>query len=189
MVFRACREGKMMVPRLILAIFLLCGLFLLLVYGNIIWLAATVVCSVSVGIILRRSFLWLVPALFFCVLLVLLEWIGYRSVTTLPLKAILSYVVFALGSRIMPCVALLRLISPQSRLFLPVLFLLFVRHFTVILRDEAVRTLTAYRLAVPHHFRRGGIRALAWSLDSFFHRCILRAERFYAAQLLRGLAE
>jgi hypothetical protein len=59
----------------------------------------------------------------------------------------------------------------------------------VILQDEAMRALTAYRLAVPHGFRPGGMRALAFSLDSLFRRCLVRAERFYAAQTLRGLAE
>lgn len=179
----------MTVVRFILAIFLLCGLALLLVYGNMVWLGAAVVCMVSVEITLRRSFRWLLPALLFCVALAFLEWIGHRSVTVLPLKALLSYAVLALGFRIMPWMALLQSIPPRSRLFLPVLFLLFVRHFTFILRDEALRTLTAYRLAVPHLLRRGGIRALAYSLNSFLQRCLIRAERFYAAQLLRGLAE
>jgi hypothetical protein len=86
-------------------------------------------------------------------------------------------------------VALVRSVPPRSWFFQPILFFLFIRHFTSILRDEALRSLTAYRLAVPHPFRRDGFRALAYSLDSFFRRCFLRAERFYAAQLLRGLAE
>jgi len=100
-----------------------------------------------------------------------------------------SYLTVAPALRIMPWVALVRSVSSRNRFFPPVLFLLFIRHFTFILRDEAMRSLTAYRFAVPHPFRRGGIRALAYSLDSFFRRCLLRAERFYAAQLLRGLAE
>ena len=175
--------------RLILAILLLFGLILLLVYENIAWLAAAVVCVVSIEVVLRHSFRWLLPVIFFCTVLAVLEWIDHRSVTALPLKALLSYGILALGFRVMPWMALIRSIPPQSRFFPPVLFLLFVRHFTFILRDEAVRSLTAYRLAVPHPLRRNGIRALAWSLDSFFHRSILRAERFYAAQLLRGLAE
>lgn len=179
----------MTAARLILTILLLCWLVMLLVYGSILWLAATLGCIVSIEIFLRRDSRWLLPALLFCTVLALLEWIGHRSVTALPLKALLSYAVLALACKIMPWVELLRSIPLQSRLFLPVLFLLFVRHFTFILRDEAIRSLTAYRLAVPLLFGHGGVRALACSLDSFFRRSILRAERFYAAQLLRGLAE
>jgi hypothetical protein len=179
----------MTVARLLLAILILCGLAILLVCGSTLWLGAAVMCCISVEMVVRRAFRWLVPALLFSVLLGLLEWIRHGGITTLPLKAILSYAALALGFRIMPWVALLRSVPPQSFLFLPVLFLLFVRHFTFILHAEAVRTLSAYRLAVPHSFRRGGFRALAWSLDSFFRRSLLRAERFYAAQLLKGLAE
>jgi hypothetical protein len=179
----------MTAARLMLAVLLLCGLAMLLVSGSTSWLAVTLGCAVSIEIFVRRKFRWLLPPLLFCLVLALLEWVGHHSVTVLPLKAFLSYAVLTLSLRIMPWAELLRSVSPQSWLFLPVLFLLFVRHFTSILRDEAVRSLTVYRLAVPHLFGHGGIRALAWSLDSFFCRSILRAERFYAAQLLRGLAE
>ena len=179
----------MTVVRSTLSILLLCGLVVLLVHGNVVGLAVAAACAASIEVAIRRTIHWLFPILLFCAVLAFLEWIDHRTVSVLPLKALVSYLALALAFRIMPWVALVRSVSSRNRFFPPVLFLLFIRHFTFILRDEAMRSLTAYRFAVPHPFRRGGIRALAYSLDSFFRRCLLRAERFYAAQLLRGLAE
>ena len=179
----------MTVVRSTLSILLLCGLVVLLVHGNVVGLAVAAACAASIEVAIRRTIHWLVPILLFCAVLALLEWIDHRTVSALPLKALVSYLAVALAFRIMPWVALVRSVPPRSRFFPPVLFFLFIRHFTFILRDEAMRSLNAYRLAVPHPFRSGGIRALAYSLDSFFRRCLLRAERFYAAQLLWGLAE
>ena len=179
----------MTVARSTLSILILCGLVVLVVHGNVVVLAVAATCAASIEVALRRTIHWLFPILLFRAVLALLEWIDHRTVSALPLKALVSYLAVALAFRIMPWVALVRSVPPRSRFFPPVLFFLFIRHFTLILRDEAMRSLTAYRLAVPHPFRSGGIRALAYSLDSFFRRCLLRAERFYAAQLLWGLAE
>jgi hypothetical protein len=179
----------MTVVRSTLSILLLCGLVVLLLHGNVVGLAVAAACAASIEVAIRRTIYWLVPILLFCAVLAFLEWIDHRTVSALPLKALVSYLALASAFRIMPWVALVRSVPTQSRFFPPVLFLLFIQHFTFILRDEALRSLSAYHLAVPHRFRRGGMRALAYSLDSFFRRCLLRAERFYAAQLLRGLAE
>jgi hypothetical protein len=179
----------MTVVRSTLSILLLCGLVVLLVHGNVVGLAVAAACAASIEVAIRRTIHWLFPILLFCAVLAFLEWIDHRTVSVLPLKALVSYLALALAFRIMPWVALVRSVPPRSWFFQPILFFLFIRHFTSILRDEALRSLTAYRLAVPHPFRRDGFRALAYSLDSFFRRCFFCAERFYAAQLLRGLAE
>ena len=179
----------MTVARSTLSILILCGLVVLVVHGNVVVLAVAATCAASIEVALRRTIHWLFPILLFCAVLAFLEWIDHRTVSALPLKALVSYLAIAPALRIMPWVAIVRSVPPRSRSFPPVLFLLFIRHFTLILRDEAMRSLTAYRLAVPHPFRSCGIRALAYSLGSFFRRYLLRAERFYAAQLLRGLAE
>lgn len=179
----------MIVVRLAGAFSILCGLAALLAYGNIVWLAAAAAFTIAVEVVLKRSVRWLEPILLFCAVIALLEWIDHRTVTELPLKALIGYLGVSRAFRLIPWVGLLRLAQPQSRLAAPVLFLLFVRHFILILRDEAMSSLTAYRLAVPHSFRYDGVYALAYSLDSFFRRCLFRAERFYAALLLRGLAE
>jgi hypothetical protein len=179
----------MTVVRSTLSILILFGLVVLLVHGNPAWLAVAAACAAGIEVAIRRTIRWLVSVLFFCAVLAVLEWIDHRAISALPLKALVSYLALALAFRIMPWMALVRSVPPRSWLFPSVLFFLFIRHFTLTLRDEALRSLTAYRLAVPHPFRRGGMRALAYSLDSFFRRCLLRAERFYAAQLLRGIAE
>lgn len=179
----------MTIARLALALGFLAGLAGLLVYGNVMWLAAAAAFAIVVEVVLKRSVRWLEPVLLFCAVIALLEWIDHRTVTELPLKSLVGYLGVARAFQLIPWVDLLRLAQPQSRLAAPVLFLLFVRHFILILRDEAMSSLTAYRLAVPHSFRYDGVRALAYSLDSFFRRCLFRAERFYAALLLRGLAE
>jgi hypothetical protein len=120
---------------------------------------------------------------------VVLELIAHHSLSLLTLKTFACYAILSLSVQLMPWTVLARSVSPQSRIFAPVLFLLFVYHFTVILQEEAWRLLTAYRLAVPHPLRNGGLRALAHSLDALLRRCLVRAERFYAAQTLRGIAE
>lgn len=179
----------MTVVRLACALFILCGLVVLVINGNVAWLAATAFFAIIIEVALKRALGWLVPILLFCAALAALELVGHRSISALPLRALASFSGLVLAFRVAPWMNLLRSVSPRSRLFVPVLFLLFVLHFTQILRNEALRSLTAYRLVVPHPLKRGGIRALACSLDSFFHRGLLRAERFYAAQLLKGLAE
>ena len=179
----------MTILRSALVILVLFGLAVLLIHGNAIWLAVVSLCAFCISVTLLHNIRHLAPVLLFCAVLAVLEWIGHRSVSALPLKAFVSYLLLALAFRLMPWGALMRLISPRSRFFPIALFFLFLRHFTLILLDEAFRSLTAYRLTVLHPFRRRGIQALAHSLDSFFRRCLTRAERFYAAQLLRGLAE
>jgi hypothetical protein len=193
MVFRPRKQTGMNLLRFILAVFLFFMLAVLLVNGNFIVLAASAVASFLALALqwrdLRICFWRAVPVLLFCAILAVLEWIAHRSLTLLELKTIVCYAILSLVVRIMPWAVMTRLVSPQSRFFTPVLFLFFVFHFTAILQEETRRALTAYRLAVPHPYRRGGIGALAHCLDSLFRRCLARAERFYAAQSLRGFAE
>ncbi len=179
--------------RFMSAILALCGLIVLLARGSLFWLAlaalGALVTEASFLCNLRLYILRALPVLLFCAVLMILELVGHHSVSSLALKAFASYAILVLAVRLMPWTAIIRSVSPQSRFFVPILFLLFVHHFTLILRDETFRTLTAYRLAVPHPFRHGGLKALAFALNSLFRCCLVRAERFYAAQLLRGLAQ
>jgi hypothetical protein len=73
---------------------------------------------------------------------------------------------------------------PLYRLFL---FLHFTRHFTAILLEEAKRLLIARRLAAPKLYGAGGFSSLVHSLNAILRRSLVRAERFYAAQWLRGI--
>jgi hypothetical protein len=70
------------------------------------------------------------------------------------------------------------------RLFL---FAHFTRHFAAILAEEARRMLIARKMAAPRLYRRGGFSSLVHSLTAVFRCSLIRAERFYAAQRLRGI--
>jgi hypothetical protein len=183
----------MNVLRSILAAVLVAVLAVLLAYGNFIVLAASAIAAFLAWTLLLRDLrkcIWrAVPVFLFCAILAILELIAHRSLTLLALKTFVCYAILSLGVQLVPWTVMVRSVSPQSRFFAPFLFFLFIYHFTMILQEETLRALTAYRLAVPHPFRRGGMRSLAFSLDSLFSRCLVRAERFYAAQTLRGITE
>lgn len=77
----------------------------------------------------------------------------------------------------------------RSRMWAPALLFFFVRHFLLILGQEARRALVARSLAARRLYGAGGFSSLVWALVSLLGRALARAERFYAAQWLRGLAE
>jgi energy-coupling factor transporter transmembrane protein EcfT len=81
------------------------------------------------------------------------------------------------------------LVAPPARRNLPILFLLILRHFAGILGAEAARQFRARRLVVVRESGPLGFTSLRCAVVSMFRRSIERAERFYAAQWLRGGAE
>jgi hypothetical protein len=193
MVFRARQEAVMNPLRIILTAALVVALVLLLVHGDFVGLAASAVAAFLIQALLLRDLGKCLgralPVLLFCAILAVLELTAHRSLSLLTLKTFACYAILSLGVQLMPWTVMARSVSLQSRFFAPVLFLLFVYHFTMILQEEVQRVLTAYRMAAPHPLRHGGLRALAYSLDALFRRCLVRTERFYAAQTLRGIAE
>ena len=68
------------------------------------------------------------------------------------------------------------------------LLALFVRHFAGILTAESRRMLTARSLAAPFRCGPWSFRSLSFAVAAVFSRSFDRAERFYAAQRLRGIA-
>lgn len=77
---------------------------------------------------------------------------------------------------------------PRHRLLYRLfLFGHFTRHFAAILSDEVRRILTARRMAAPRLYRSGGSSSVVHSLGAVLRRSLIRAERFYAAQWLRGI--
>jgi hypothetical protein len=77
---------------------------------------------------------------------------------------------------------------PTSRpIFRLYLFTCFIRHFMRILGEECRRMLTARRTAAPHLWRRQGFASIVHAMTAIFLRSLTRAERFYAAQQLKGL--
>jgi hypothetical protein len=121
--------------------------------------------------------------------LAFLQWLAGGPVTLLWLKAVVVYVLTGLALRLFRSrVQLLRL-RPNSWLYHAVLFHLFVKHFAGIVVVEARRLLVARSLAAPHPFGPGAFRSLVYATASLLVRSLERAERFYAAQALRGIAE
>ena len=161
--------------------------------GNPAWPAAFLIGGLCVHICLSRSAkqvaIQLAPILMFAGVLVLLQWWGGGVVTSVPLRTVAVFLLVTAGARLFPLDAVLRPIPPRSRLFHAALFLLLVRHFLRILAEEMVRLLRARSLAMPRRFGPGSLRSLAFAAASIFPRTLERAERFYACQLLRGLAD
>jgi hypothetical protein len=138
----------------------------------------------------RRRAAWLsvVPIVAFAASLAVLEWLSRRTVSGLPVKTITVFLSLTAAARLWPWTDLLRGVGPGSVVWTPVLFALVTRHFVEILRTEILRVLRARSLRVPRRFGPGAFRSLALALVAIVVRCWVRAERFYAAQRLRGLA-
>lgn len=65
------------------------------------------------------------------------------------------------------------------------LYFLVLAHFLRILLDEVRSLYFAWRLAAPRQWRASWWRSLARATASLFPRVLRRAERFYAALLIR----
>ena len=103
------------------------------------------------------------------------------------LRTIAVFLLSTVAFRVLPWSDLIAVLDIRSRWYLPVMFLLFVRHFAAMLLEEVRRAFQARSLCVSTNFRRGGFRSLAWATASVFRRAIDRAERFYAAQTIGGM--
>ncbi|MGO9642085.1 MAG: hypothetical protein ACLP1Y_12370 [Candidatus Acidiferrales bacterium] len=176
--------------RLPAAVIYLLGIFAAIVFLS--WpvlLALTLVAFVlHAGLLrsLRLAVHKLVPVIGFALIVTLLQWWGGRKA---PLLGLQSLFVFQLLSVFLFLFAPRGLALPErgSPLYRIVLYLLFVRHFAAILAGEVHRTLRAHGMAVQRRFGPQAMHSLVHALTSVFGRCLTRAERFYAAQWLRGL--
>jgi energy-coupling factor transporter transmembrane protein EcfT len=148
---------------------------------------ALVVCGLS-GRSARTLLKNLTPIAVFIATVALLQWLQGKVDWLLPLRTLAVFLLSTSAVRMVPWAWCAGHISPQSPLYLPGLFLLFVRHFTEILILETQRTLRARNMCAPSLFRPGGCRSLVCALTSIFHRVLARAERFYAAQTLNRIA-
>jgi hypothetical protein len=129
------------------------------------------------------------PIVAFAAILVALQWLSHAQARTLPLNALAVFLLSTAGFRIFPWTRFVSARRAQSRAFTAVLFALFVRHFAAIFAQEAGRVFQARALSITKPWGRGAFRSLAAAVAGVFSRALARAERFYAAQLLRGLAE
>jgi hypothetical protein len=176
--------------RSLVAIVFLLGVFAVLAFGKwLVLLVATLAAfllQVRMVRSLRIAVHRVVPILGFGFAVTLLQWFGGQKPPILGLQTLLVYL--CLG-------VLVFLLVPQgfglpardSPFHRMVLYLLFVRHFVAILRGEARRVMVARGTVVRRALGPWGMSSLAHALASLFQRCLIRAERFYAAQWLRGL--
>jgi len=157
-----------------------------------VWTIAAIALGIAAHLLLRtgaRRLLWLsLPVLIFAAVLVALQWLGGAVDLRLPLRVVAVFLLSTALVRALPPPSLAAC-SPRSPFRLPLLFLLFVRHFTAILIQEARRTFQARRLCVSREFGGGAFQSLVWATAAMFRRSFDRAERFYAAQLIGGLPE
>jgi hypothetical protein len=126
------------------------------------------------------------PVIIFAVILILLQWISRMPLSPLPLRLLAVFFFTTLACRVVPWTDLIWHARPGSTLQMSTLFALFVRHFVRIFSSEARRVLQARALCVRRPYGRGAFPSLVWALAAFLGRSIVRAERFYAAQYLRG---
>ena len=138
---------------------------------------------------LSKSLHATVPVVFFAATLVLFQVITRMPVTTLAAQTVAIFLFVSAAFRIVPWAASLAGVGPRSRFFALALYALFTRHFFVILTSEALRLFRARALCISRPYGKGSFRSLVSALASLFSRSLLRADRFYAAQLMRGLAE
>lgn len=129
------------------------------------------------------------PLLLFAGLLAAMEWFTRGAVSMLGVKTVAVFLLSTAAFRIAPWrgLALSRRTGSVSQRL--ALFALFTAHFAGIFEAEARRVLLARSLAAPRRSGPGWFRSLRGALVELFLRCAMRAERFYAAQWLRGLGE
>lgn len=135
----------------------------------------------------RATWLSLLPIGAFAAGLALLDLASNGVPSSLAVRTVVVFLWLTAGSRLMPWTDLLGR-ACGSMFWTPALFVLVTRHFVQVLSGETVRVFRARSLQVPRRFGPGAFRALAWALVAVVLRSWGRAERFYAAQRLRGLA-
>ena len=119
--------------------------------------------------------------------LLLLQQFAVNSDKLMPLRMVTVFFFVCAAWHTFPVVNLLLRIPHHTSIYIAVLYLFFIRHFMITLGEEAFRMLRAWKWS--NRWRRGNIRSLSCAMTGLFNRCLVRAERFYAAQLVRGLAE
>jgi len=131
----------------------------------------------------------LLPVLVFAAALAMMQWAAGLPLTTLPVVTLAVFLLVVSTARRVRLGGWTFRVRPGTRRWTALLLALFVRHFAGVLGAETRRLLVARRLAAPRRWGRGWARSLVFAVAALFGRALGRAERFYAAQWLRGLAE
>lgn len=138
---------------------------------------------------MKKRLISFVPILLFAGLLALMQWISGMSVTSLWWKTILICGAAAVLGRLLPWRRWAMTSRRGSALYAASLFAIIVGHFAGVLLQEGRRALTARSLGIGRRYGPGWFRSLVFAVNSLFVRAAVRAERFYAAQLVRGIGE
>ena len=172
---------------------LLAGAVAAVLLRDAAWVGALAAAGVAAHFLvlggIRRGAAALVPVILFAAVLAGMQWIAGTAGPLLPLKTVAVFALVVPAVRLAPWERAFETAGPGSPLFGVVLFLWMVRHFVRILGQEAWRLLVAQRMAAPRRWRKGWFDSLRWAVAGLFRRALVRAERFYAAQLTRGLGE
>jgi hypothetical protein len=175
----------------------LCLIFSLLIaaivaaWSPLVWV---VICALPAGLILNilawksaaKSVRAMLPITIFIIVLASLQWLfqGFRPGTAA--KTLAVFWLTASAFRLVPWSCLVHSIRPGSCISAFMLYMLFIRHFALVLASESRRVLTARSRAVLKPYGSWFFRSLTAALVSLFLRAVNRAERFYAAQILKG---
>lgn len=118
-----------------------------------------------------------------------LQQLAASPASLLPIKMVAVFLFASAAFRIFPWMEILLSAPRETRRFQVALYFFFIRHFVVILGEESLRLLRAWRWTHRGLHGRVLIRSLAGAMTALFSRCFIRAEHFFAAQMLKGLAE
>lgn len=127
--------------------------------------------------------------LIFAAVLAAAESILSRRPPLLAARMILAAVAGLLLFRAVPWTHLARWSIRRAGLRDITLYCLFLSHFLRIFLEETLVLFRAWRLAAPRRRRASWWRSLLHATASLFPRTLRRAERFYAALLVKGLAQ
>jgi hypothetical protein len=160
---------------------------------DITWVIAALPVSLALNISSWRSISKakraMLPVALFVLTLIWLQWLYRRPEPMVAAKTLAVFWLTTAAFRRVPRSGFAGAIRPGSRTSAFILYLLFLRHFASILAVEAGRLLHARSRAVPKPYGHWAFRSLAAALVSLLVRAATRAERFYAALLLKGLVE
>jgi energy-coupling factor transporter transmembrane protein EcfT len=131
---------------------------------------------------------FLIPVVMFAVCLAALEWYSTGRVTLLGARTLGVAGVSVLAARTVPWRRFALRVHPRNGAFRFILFGLFSAHFARTLVQESRRLLQARGLCITRKWGPGAFDSLRHAVAAVFRRALTRAERFYAAQLLKGLA-
>lgn len=127
--------------------------------------------------------------LIFAAVLAAAEFLLSRRPPLLAIRMLLAAAAGLVFFRAVPWLRIARWSLRRRNLRNIALYFLFIAHFLRIFVEEIVSLFRAWRLAVPRRWRARWWGSLARAAASLFPRTLRRAERFYAALLVKGLAQ